>query len=129
MSLSGEDKRKNDEPRRRFPIWVVAFAGGFILGVVFILITRPVSVQTAATFNSSGVSDEAIYLTATFIIDQATQTAQAGDTATPGVPSESSGITDPLLLTATAIVDSVTRTVEAQHTATRQAQATPTPTP
>jgi hypothetical protein len=76
-----KEKRKNDERRRGFlPVWAWTLIIGFVLGVVFmILVLMSARVETVAytTGDSLTVNDEALYATATYIIEQATQQAQA----------------------------------------------------
>jgi hypothetical protein len=83
-----KEKRKNDERRQGFlPVWAWTLGIGFVLGIVFsILILMPSRVETVAYSSSDSltVNDEAIYATATYIVEQATATQAAIFTATAG---------------------------------------------
>jgi hypothetical protein len=86
MGLLVGEKRKNEE-RRRIPMWVVLLVVGFILGAAFMLAFGPgsapatVYVSGDSSLTTSNSSDEAIYATATAIIEQATR--QAVEAAQP----------------------------------------------
>ena len=89
MGLLVGEKRKNDEQRRGLlPLWAWTLIIGFILGVMVTLMLRPSGFQSVTYFNgdsssSSNLNDEAIYATATYIVEQATATQAAIDAAKP----------------------------------------------
>ena len=84
-----KEKRKNDERRRGFlPVWVWTLVIGFVLGIVFsIFILMPSYVETVyypvSEILTSNTHDEAIYATATYIVEQATATQAAINAAKP----------------------------------------------
>jgi VWFA-related protein len=94
------------------------------------LVAQAQSIEATATYDAS------ILLTATAVIEQATQTAQANDLITQTAESESTQIANiaatydaSLLLTATAIIESATLTAQANNdNATQTALAQPTST-
>ena len=83
MGLLVGEKRKNDEGRRGLlPLWVWTLILGFILGLIVMGAARVGSPGTVMTVSgdssvtTSGEMDtDAIYATATSIIEQATQAA------------------------------------------------------
>ncbi len=87
MGLLVGEKRKNDE-RRRIPLWMVMLVVGLILGAAFMLAFGPNRAPTTVYVNgdsslttSGQTNTDEIYLTATAIIQQATQ--QAVEAAQP----------------------------------------------
>lgn len=89
MSVTPKPKRKNDEPPR-FPAWVVVVVAIGLVIVAFLLF-RPAAQNTLAPTDATSENFE---ITATYLIQQATDMAQA--------------TTDPLLLTATALIEQAT---------------------
>lgn len=83
-----KEKRKNGERRQGFlPIWAWTLVIGFMLGIVFsVLLLMPSYVETVYYPSGdslvSNVNDEALYATATYIVEQATATQSAILTAT-----------------------------------------------
>lgn len=75
MSLFSEEKHKNDQPRG-FPWWtlVIAFGLGILVTLVLLLPARQQESATAEPIPL--VNDEALYLTATALVQQVTQTAE-----------------------------------------------------
>lgn len=97
-----QGKRKNDE-RRPFQWWLLIV--GFALGVIVTVIVFQAATRTASA-DSTEVNVEGAQLTATAIIQQATQTAQAvmnnPNSFTPAANLE------PIEMTATAIIQTAT---------------------
>ena len=87
MSSWVAEKRKNEDSRRPvLPVWAWTLIIGFVLGMIFaltVLVPNRVETAIAPVENRviSNASDEAIYATATYIIEQATQ--QAVEAAQP----------------------------------------------
>jgi len=100
MTYEGREKRKNSDIRR-IPGWLL-FIGGVIVGMVLILLAQGNSRPTNSAVVIQEQSNEAIYLTATAIIKEATAAAQ-GTLASPA------GNDAALLQTATAIINEATR--------------------
>ena len=82
-----KEKRKNDERRRGFlPAWVWTLIIGFIIGLIVMGSFASTRVQSVTYFSgdsASVVQDDALYATATYIIQQATATQAAIDAAKP----------------------------------------------
>jgi hypothetical protein len=82
-----KEKRKNGERQRGFlPIWAWTLVIGFMLGIAFsVLLLMPSNVETVyyPSGDSLTVNDQAIYATATYIVEQATATQAAIDAAKP----------------------------------------------
>jgi hypothetical protein len=97
MNFFGK-KKKNDEVRRPSP-WLMLVVG-FLLGVVFMLLTTYPRVGTPTVVYSDG----GLELTSTAIIAGATGTAQARQSASDHTTSNTSD----LYQTATAIIAGVT---------------------
>jgi hypothetical protein len=109
MDLSLGEKRKNDAPQRRIPVWVLVVAA-FALGVILTLILRPSS--SSSTVYVYG--NDPIPLTATRIVEQATNMAQGVFFEDAGANAvQSASQVDPILLTATAIIQGATATAQA----------------
>jgi Icc-related predicted phosphoesterase len=106
MGLFQDEKRKNDSPRR-IQWWLLVT--GIAIGIVVTLIA--VSGRSPSNTVSS-VTDQEIYITATWIVDQATQTKEAAARADTNVtPAAPSG--DPMQITATTIIQRATQTAGA----------------
>lgn len=129
MNAFGDEKRKNGGLRRGFlPVWVWTLVIGFVLGMMVMALLRPRHVEMIPYTNYP------IYMTATYLVDRATQTAQAEKTATqaaaqgniifPTEQPENSEI-DPIYLTATYIIDRATQTQQAIATLTAYPTAIP----
>jgi hypothetical protein len=100
-----QEKRKNGT-RRRLPLWIILLVIGFGLGVVATLtLVRPTS---RTVYNPA--PDDAFMLTATAVVESATQAAN--NRGTSDAP-----LSDPFLLTATAIVQSATQAAQTSDTA------------
>lgn len=97
-----QGKRKNDE-RRPFQWWLLVV--GFAVGVIVTVIVFQVVTRTTGA-DAAEISVEGAQLTATAIIQQATQTAQAvldnPNSFTPAANLE------PIEMTATAIIQTAT---------------------
>jgi hypothetical protein len=81
-----KEKRKNDERRRGFlPVWAWTLIIGFIIGLIVMGSFASTRVQSVTYFSGDSltVNDEAIYATATYIVEQATATQAALDAAKP----------------------------------------------
>jgi hypothetical protein len=107
MGLLSNEKRKNDDPRR-FQWWLLVI--GFVVGVAFTLIVGLGRGGTVTVY-SDNVDTDALYMTATRIVEGATQTREAAASIalTPTAPDAN----DPLFTTATFIVQQATQTVGA----------------
>jgi hypothetical protein len=100
-----DEKRKNDQPRR-FQWWLLVI--GFIVGIIFTLIVGLGRGGSVVTY-SDNVDTDALYITATWIVEQATQTKEAAARADTNVtPAAPSG--DPMQITATTIIQRATQT-------------------
>ncbi|MEO8607184.1 MAG: hypothetical protein ABI690_04850 [Chloroflexota bacterium] len=112
-----KEKRKNDQRRRGFlPVWAWTLILGFILGIVFTILTVMTARVETVSYSSgdsltSNTSDEAIYATATYIIQQATGEAQTEKQTTQNAASG-------LYATATYLVEQTTATQAAILTIT-----------
>lgn len=106
-----KEKRKNDDPRR-FP-WrsVLLLVIGFTLGVIVTMLFTPSSNRSTVYFSSS---DDNHYLTATRVVEQATNMAQ-GIFLEPN-NAQQAAQTDPIYITATFIIDRATQTAQAMGT-------------
>ena len=94
MSFNAKPKRKNDHPPP-FPAWIIVLIAIGLVIIVALFFQPATSSQSAAVSQPQGN----IELTATYIIEQATASAQGA----------SQPVTlDPILLTATAIVQEAT---------------------
>jgi hypothetical protein len=129
MNSYGNEKRKNDAPHGVIPNWVWALVIGFILGVVATLLVVPSRIETI-TNSRSDSSDliDPIQITATYVVERATQTAQAEKTVTQaaamGTITPEREI-DPIYITATYIIDRATKTQQAIATLTAYPTAIP----
>ena len=100
MAYEEREKRKNSDIRR-IPGWLL-FIGGVIVGMVLLLLAQGSARPTETAIVIQEQSNEAFYLTATAIINEATAAAQ-GTLAPPA------GDNAALLQTATAIISEATR--------------------
>src|SRR5690606_16211766 len=114
MSSWVSEKRKNDEPGRRFPPWLVlvlvaVFLLGVIATVMFVLLPAG-SVDTVST-----ISEEAIVQTATRVVEQATEMAQGVFFEENPAQAQAGDLEDAALFaTATAIIQGATATAQAE---------------
>ena len=92
-------KRKNDEPGA-FPRWILLIALGFALGVIVTLALRP---DVYTTVSPPDNIDPAIALTASAIVQGATQTVAAGSNG------DANPTIDPFQITATALIQEATQ--------------------
>lgn len=74
MGFLSDEKHKNDSPRR-FQWWLLVI--GFGLGVLAMLIVSTANTSTNSITNSAVNNPDELYITATYLIQQATATAQA----------------------------------------------------
>lgn len=112
MGLFSDEKRKNDSPRR-FQWWLLAV--GIAIGVVgTLIIVGGGRGSSSSSSNVSNLSDEAIQMTATHIIEQATQmVGTAQDSAVNAIATWEAPSGDPLQITATTIIQQATQTAAA----------------
>ena len=101
MSFFEKRKRKNDDPPR-FPAWIlVLIAIGLV--IVVVLFIQPTSRNSSADSQMALTTDDGAFLTATYIINQATAMAQG----TPQHVAITSTL-DALEMTVTYIVQQAT---------------------
>jgi len=110
MGFLSDEKPKNDSPRR-FQWWLLVI--GFGLGILAMLIVSTANTSTNRTTNSVVNNSDELYITATYLIQQATATAQAVFVTGENQLSE-------MQATATYIIQMATQQAEA---ATAQASA------
>jgi hypothetical protein len=105
-----KEKRKNGDRRGFLPVWAWTLILGFIVGLVVMGAVSSTRVQApAAAFSdgsSANLTDAEIYMTATYIIREATRQAEGTQAAAPA-----------LYATATAIVQGATATQAAVQAA------------
>ena len=107
MDLLIGEKRKNDEPRRRVPVWVL-LAAAFAVGVILTLLLFNGGSNSSAVYV---YGDESVWVTATRVVEQATNMAQG--VFFEANNAQQAAAVDPLQMTATYIIQGATATAQA----------------